>query len=143
MDCNRSLEKVYLSNNRITARGAQRLAKSLTERATIKCLAVSKNFLEDEGAAIIAEALVENNTLSALNLSENNLREKSMSAIGKALAENTTLEQLDIFGSYGAPILRSPNNTLTLLDLGGTTPFSEELFRLTKIQGMHTLNLTI
>jgi Ran GTPase-activating protein (RanGAP) involved in mRNA processing and transport len=78
----KGLEELQLSENNLTPKTGERLAKGLVNSRTILILNLSQNSLGDRGAALLCKSLQSNLTLHTLNLSSNNIGSHSSHTSG-------------------------------------------------------------
>ena len=91
---NSTLTKLKLSNNKLTDKGARRLATAIQVNTTLHKLNISMNKITDEGAKRLAEAIQINTTLQELNISKNWISKEGVMRIVEACTINRTLHNL-------------------------------------------------
>ena len=95
---NSTLEKLALSNNKLSSSGANRLFSSLARNKNVKLkvIWVDNNSIGDEAVSSIVELLVVNSVLEQLDISSNMFSEGAVLTIMQSLVENKTLKKLKI-----------------------------------------------
>ncbi|KAL5105252.1 Dynein regulatory complex subunit 5 [Taenia crassiceps] len=119
------LECLDLTNNRLSAEGAEALSHALAKGAgTLIKLNLRLNRIRDEGASSIARSLLRNTTLRELNLAANSIGDTAILVFGQVLTHNSTLQKLDLsnnsIGSEAGKKFQeciASNQTLIYLDL--------------------------
>jgi len=90
------LKRLNLSMNELNGNGLKDIKDSLKENKTLLHLIMSECKISDEIAVSIGEALIENKGLISLNLSQNFISDKGGFSIGQALLTNEKLKELDL-----------------------------------------------
>jgi Ran GTPase-activating protein (RanGAP) involved in mRNA processing and transport len=122
------LRSLMLTNNFITAKGAEKLAKALVVCTCMQELYLDWNNCGAQGCTHIADALVANTSLQLLHLAANDLRDKGIMCLARALERNAGLTELDVatdnITASGATALANMlkvNSTLVSLSLNGNS----------------------
>lgn len=68
LQCNNSLQKLYLRDNQICATGAIEIVTSLQSNYSLQCLDLSNNIIDKKCSIKIADILENNYTLTKFNL---------------------------------------------------------------------------
>ncbi len=92
----RKCTELWLNGNQFTQKGAEILARSLTNNSTLTCLDLSHNQLSDTGVRILCEALLPNQncSLKTLYLSKNQISTLGAKYIADMLRTNQTITEL-------------------------------------------------
>ncbi|CAF1561785.1 unnamed protein product [Didymodactylos carnosus] len=85
-----------LHDKDLSAEGARAVANALKINRTLSRLYISNNNISNEGATSIADALKINETLTELYIGENNISNEGATSIADALKTNKTLTELYI-----------------------------------------------
>ncbi|GEM46867.1 hypothetical protein DC3_25020 [Deinococcus cellulosilyticus NBRC 106333 = KACC 11606] len=110
---NRTVRRLYLGGNNLTAHEAGLLAEMLQKNPTIEALMLNVGRLQDEGAAFLAEALRHNTTLRELGLASNGIGARGGRLLFRALRHHPTLQVLDLGYAPSTRVLGTSANTLT------------------------------
>ena len=92
---NTSLQKLDLTDNKMSAVGARALATSLQHNTSLQTLVLNWNEIDDDGATAIAVVLQHNMSLLQVELEGNNIGNDGTAAIAVALQHNTSLQELN------------------------------------------------
>lgn len=90
------LERLNISDNQISGRGAQALSHALSKNTSLVSLNLRLNQLGDEGGQAIAQALLKNQTLVNLQLGANEMTGPTATAFSQVLVQNRTLRSLNL-----------------------------------------------
>ncbi len=135
---NKTLQKLDLSHNHISASGLGYIVKGLTNNTGLVKLSLrvcSVSVTEDNGP-LLGEMLRENKTLQKLDLSHNHISASGLGYIAKGLMHNTGLVKLSLHGcsvcvtEENGPLLEEmlrENKTLQELDLSHNSIIASEL----------------
>jgi hypothetical protein len=96
---NKTLERLFISHNKIGLKGAQALAHALSDdnNSTLKELCVGYNGITDEGVEYLAEMLESNKTLTHLLLVSNGITDRGLRRLAEVLTnKNRTLQSLSL-----------------------------------------------
>ena len=151
------INKLVLSRNSITDRGATALAQMLKENRMLQQLDVSRNSIGVGGATALAEMLKESRTLQQLNVRGNSICVGGATALAEMLKENRTLQLLNVgdnsIGNGGVTALAEmlkENRTLLQLKVysntigdGGATALAERLKENRTLQQLNIGNNSI
>lgn len=96
---NKSIESLYLEQNRMGPRAWQEIAAALAENAVVTELNCAENSIDDAQVAALARALRTNKGLTTLSLRENSFTDKGGQLLYDALEDNYTLSTLWIHPS--------------------------------------------
>ena len=91
-----SLQKLYISSNKIGDNGIAHIATALKTNTTMRTLDIRNCGLSDEGAESLARALAVNRSLQKLDISNNEIGDNGITHIATVFQTNTTLRTLDI-----------------------------------------------
>ena len=126
------LTNYYYSNNKITSKGAIKIAEAIKVNKTLQELDIHDNNISDNGAAAISDALKSNNSLQILNMSYNNITSEGAKLIAEAIKINKTLQELDIShnnisddGAAAISDVLKSNNSLQILSMSHNKITSE------------------
>ena len=152
-DClksNNTLTELSLSNNKITSKGALKLAEAIKVNTKLQTFDISYNHLHDgNGILLISDSLKVNKTLCELNLSGNMIDINGMKNLAEVISVNATLKKLDISSSnisndglsYFCDHLKN-NKALKELNLSKNMITDEEMVKFAiAIQGNVTLQV--
>jgi len=106
------ITKLYLQNNNIGEKGAEEIAKALSNNTSLKEMRLDFNEIGEKGAEEIAKALYNNTSLQILYLDSNNIDDKGAEEIAKALSKNTSLQTLYLWNSNISKPIRTKIYTL-------------------------------
>jgi Ran GTPase-activating protein (RanGAP) involved in mRNA processing and transport len=93
---NRTVERLFLGGNGLTAAAADRFARLLVANPVLKGIFLNVNHLGDDGAAGLAPALASNRTLTQLGLASNGIGPRGAEALFGAIAGHPTLFDVDL-----------------------------------------------
>ncbi|KAL7690056.1 putative leucine-rich repeat domain superfamily [Plasmopara halstedii] len=96
LESNASLENLYLSGNEIGPTGAQALARALIKNTHLRSLHLSGNNIGEDGARFLADGIAGNTALRALYLGTNGIGAAGLKSIATALTHNKSLEELTL-----------------------------------------------
>ncbi len=136
----KTLEKLYLRDNKIDVAGSIALAEALKTNDALQTLDLGYNLIDDDGAIALAEALKVNKKLRCLNLVCCRISTKGAIAIAEALVVNTALQELGLSFNMlvGDHVARAfsqlliTNKTLQKIDLSDTCVAEDEIAVLQK-----------
>merc|ERR1712130_424076 len=94
LESNMNLIVLNLSHNRISNKGACILSKCLKLNKKLTTLFLSENRIGDPGAIALSDSLIVNQTLTTLSLHVNDIKDVGASAIADALKDNSNLKYL-------------------------------------------------
>ncbi|XP_065892676.1 protein NLRC3-like isoform X2 [Dysidea avara] len=94
IDPSSKIERLHMSDTKISSAGAIKLFTALATGNKLKELWITSNDISDEACSTIATTLKDNTSLTKLNLGGNPISAESTRLIVKALQLNTTLEEL-------------------------------------------------
>lgn len=92
----RGLISIYLDDNKLTNKIANKLAEVLISNSNITVMELVCGGIDDSIAEIIAKGLEQNTALTAINLSYNHISNKGATSLAKVLAKNTVLTTIDL-----------------------------------------------
>ena len=93
---NTTLLELNISHNNITNKAIKNITESIQVNTTLEKLDLSHNILSDDGATLISSCLKCNNSLLKLNISHNGITDKGTKEIAEAIKINSTLQNIDI-----------------------------------------------
>jgi len=93
---NNYLNTLNVSHNRITVKGANKIAEVIKINTTLQNLNISYCGIPDDGVVIISDSLKNNTSLKHLYISHNNIAIKGANKISEVIQVNRTLQTLDI-----------------------------------------------
>ena len=122
----------YNIDNKITSKGAIKVAEAIKMNKTLQELDISYNNISDDGAADISDALKSNNSLQILKMSSNNITVSGAIKIAEAIRVNKTLQELNIrknnISDNGTSVISDAlksNSSLQYLDMSSNKITSE------------------
>ena len=119
LQINAHLQSLKLKN--ITIEGVELISEIVRTNKTLQKLDLSNNKLSDDGTITISDGLKNNTTLLELNISHNNITNKAIKNITEFIQVNTTLKKLDlsynILSDDGATLISSCLKCNNLLEL--------------------------
>jgi Ran GTPase-activating protein (RanGAP) involved in mRNA processing and transport len=110
IDGRASVERLYLSGNRLTATEAPPLADLLRRNGRLRHLYLGVNRLGDVGVQALAEGLRANRTLRTLGLGSNGIGPEGAWALADALCAHPALERLDLGFEPSTAVLHERGN---------------------------------
>lgn len=107
---NNTIEKLWLSTNKIGVRGAAVLADAVRANSTLKFLCLDGNDeIGDGGVRIIADAIKSNTTLESLSLRSIGIGEDGACSLANAIRSNSVLKVISLeenhIGDEGARVI--------------------------------------
>ena len=93
---NSTLQKLIMQRNKISIKGANKIAEVMLMNATLQTLDISGCDISDKKVAVVCDNLVENTTLQVLDMSLNKITIKGAKKIAKLIQLNKTLQKLSI-----------------------------------------------
>lgn len=96
---NGSLRVLYLSQNKIDAAGAKKLATALKTNKTLQKIGLDGNQIGDEGAESLAGALVVNESLLEMSLKANGIGNRGAHWLASLFKENRSIRVMGIGGN--------------------------------------------
>jgi len=93
---NSSLEKLFISENKLGNEGAIIVSQGLAKTITLKVLSIWDNEITTKGAIAIADSLACNTSLETLWISNRYIGKEGATAIAQAITKNKTLKKLTL-----------------------------------------------
>ena len=120
----KSLQKLNLKDNLISANGAEAIASALEHNTSLQELDLQHNHISHDGVKAIAVALLHNTSLQRLNIGLNEVTDESGNILAASLHVNTSLRYLNLHSNHitddGVPAFATAlchNTSLQQLDL--------------------------
>ena len=99
IDCNRSLEQLWLDGNALLNKGVVRLAHALKCLTTLRTLSLCDNGINDDVADELSAVITSNTHLEDLMLGSNDLHSEGICRIAQSLNKLVKLRKLDLFNN--------------------------------------------